>query len=163
MSSEQWGTRLGHQKASPYSKWQRGNSKGGQQPVIWEEHMKNKCWRNISYRNKACNTWIPEDMRQFLARTYTAQRAYKCDLEITRNFATYPLQRARPGCRGREEETGPPTPLPKQRQNSPEEKEDSERRWGVRVLQEADSLSKWHDDEQTEQKPVDRKLMGTGH
>lgn len=98
-------------------------------------------------------------MRQFLASTHNTHRAYKCDLEITGNFATYPLQKARPGCRGREEETGPPTPLPKQRQNSREEKEGSERRWGVLVLQEADLLSKWHDGEQAEQEPVDRKLF----
>lgn len=83
INSEQWGTRPRLQKASPYWKWEK--RKGGQEPVTWKEHVKNKGWRSISFRNQACNTWIPENMTKFLARTYNAHSDY--DLKITQNSA----------------------------------------------------------------------------
>lgn len=154
INSEQWGTRPRLQKASPNWKWER--RKGGQEPVTWKKQTKNKCW-SISFRNQACNTWIPEDRTEVSGQNLqSTQRLWlKDNPNLRMPVSTLPLQKAQPsyGGRGRHPEAN--DSLPEQSWDSWEQ-ESPERRWGIWV-------SKWRDDWHTEQEPAKEKPMGTGH
>lgn len=114
--------------------------------VTWKENMKNKSWKISSFKSQACDTWISDDMMEVSGQKlwYTQSLWFgdNCKFLISRIQST-PCRGHSLAAEGKRKKTGrPSTLLHEQSQNSWEYKEASERRWGVRVVQEGLHLSK---------------------